>query len=322
MIVARSNLTKAQVGAEQTKAEYDRAQVLAASGVGTQQALDLAKANYESARASVSAAAAAVTQASAQVEQKAAAVRVAQTNLDYTVIRSPIDGVVVARNVDIGQTVAASLQAPTIFTIAQDLTKMQVYAKVDESDVGRIRVGQPASFKVDAYPRDQFTGTVSQIRMNPTTLQNVVTYDAIVELDQLRPQALPGDDGLRDAAGGDRAGRGQGAQRGPQVQAAAAAGEGARALRQVRHRGRRGRRRRRGPAAAVGARRSGRPELAVVWRLGPDGSPEPVQVALGITDHTYTELVRVLAGTVAPGDELVTSVLSGKSQPPGAGIRR
>ncbi len=98
-----------------------------------------------------------MTQAEAQVSQKEAAVTVAQTNLDYTVIRSPIDGTVVARNVDVGQTVAASLQAPTIFTIAQDLTKMWVYAKTDESDVDNIKVGKPVTFKVDAFPSRRFT---------------------------------------------------------------------------------------------------------------------------------------------------------------------
>ena len=103
-------------------------------------------------------------QARAQVQQKEAAVQVAQTNLDYTIIHAPIDGTVVARNVDVGQTVAASLQAPTLFTIAQDLTKMQVYAKTDESDVGQIRSGQKVTFKVDAYPRETFTGTVSQVQ--------------------------------------------------------------------------------------------------------------------------------------------------------------
>jgi len=104
----------------------------------------------------VGAAAANVTQAEAQVSQKAAALAVAQTNLNYTVIRSPIDGTVVARNVDVGQTVAASLQAPTIFTIAQDLTKMLVYTKTDESDVGNIRPGKAVTFKVDAFPKDTF----------------------------------------------------------------------------------------------------------------------------------------------------------------------
>jgi HlyD family secretion protein len=117
---------------------------------------------------------------------------VAQTNLDYTVIRSPIDGTVVARNVDVGQTVAASLQAPTIFTIAQDLTKMWVYAKTDESDVDNIKVGKPVSFKVDALPKQTFQGVVSQVRMNPTMVQSVVTYDTIIEFANPELKLFPG----------------------------------------------------------------------------------------------------------------------------------
>ena len=144
---------------------------LGKQGVISQQSLDVAKANADSAAAQVSAALAQENQARAQVQQKQAAVEVAQTNLDYTTIHAPIDGTVVARNVDVGQTVAASLQAPTLFTIAQDLTKMQVYAKTDESDVGQIRSGQKVTFKVDAYPRETFTGTVSQVRMNSTVVQ-------------------------------------------------------------------------------------------------------------------------------------------------------
>src|SRR5258707_586949 len=181
LVAAHANLEKAKAGLVQTKADYDRAAGLKNGGILSQQQLDLAKANYDSASAGVTAAAANVTQAEAQVSQKDAAVAVAQTNLDYTVIRSPIDGTVVARNVDVGQTVAASLQAPTIFTIAQDLTKMWVYAKTDESDVGNIKLGKPVSFKVDAFPKDHFHGVVSQIRMNATTVQSVVTYDTIIE---------------------------------------------------------------------------------------------------------------------------------------------
>src|SRR6266699_1778996 len=124
---AKANLEKSKAASQQTKADYDRVAQLSKDNIMSQQQLDLAKANYDSANAAVGAAAANVTQAEAQVSQKAAALAVAQTNLNYTVIRSPIDGTVVARNVDVGQTVAASLQAPTVFTIAQDLTKMLVY---------------------------------------------------------------------------------------------------------------------------------------------------------------------------------------------------
>ena len=192
VVAARANLDKARATEVQTKADYDRAIVLMAQDSVSKQALDLAKANYDSANASVKAAVAAIAQAEAQVSQKAAAVSVARTNLDYTVIRSPIDGTVVARNVDVGQTVAASLQAPTLFTIAQDLTKMQVYAKTDESDVGSVKVGRPVVFKVDAYPKETFGGVVSQVRMNPTTVQNVVTYDAIVNFDNPELKLFPG----------------------------------------------------------------------------------------------------------------------------------
>src|SRR6266705_2247525 len=192
LVAARANLDKAKAMLVQTKADYDRTAGLFKDGILSQQQLDLAKANYDSANATVGGAAANVTQAEAQVSQKEAAVTVAQTNLNYTVIRSPIDGTVVARNVDVGQTVAASLQAPTIFTIAQDLTKMLVYAKTDESDVGNIKAGKPVTFKVDAFPKDTFNGTVSQVRMNPATVQNVVTYDTIIEFNNPELKLFPG----------------------------------------------------------------------------------------------------------------------------------
>src|SRR5437899_690801 len=189
---AKANLEKAKAASQQTKADYDRAVQLTKDNITSQQQLDLAKANYDSANAAVGAAAANVAQAEAQVSQKAAALTVARTNLNYTVIRSPIDGTVVARNVDVGQTVAASLQAPTVFTIAQDLKKMLVYTKTDESDVGNIKLGKAVTFKVDAFPKDTFRGVVSQVRMNPTTVQNVVTYDTIIEFDNPELKLFPG----------------------------------------------------------------------------------------------------------------------------------
>src|ERR1700682_6002537 len=189
---AKANLEKTKAGAVQAKSDYARTVALSKEGVMSEQQLDLAKANFDSANAAVNGAVANVTQAEAQVTQKAAAVTVAQTNLNYTVIRSPIDGTVVARNVDVGQTVAASLQAPTIFTIAQDLTKMRVYAKTDESDVGNIKVGKPVMFKVEAFPKDTFRGVVSQVRMNATMVQSVVTYDTIIEFANPELKLFPG----------------------------------------------------------------------------------------------------------------------------------
>src|SRR6202008_3858002 len=140
--------------------------------------LDSAKAQYEGAQASV--------------QQSSAALRQAETNLRYTKIISPIDGIVVDRQYDVGQTVAASFQAPTLFSIAQDLTKMQAQADVDQSDIGRVKVGQIARFTVDAYPEDEFRGRISQIRYNAQVNQNVVTYPVIIEVanpeGRLRPK--------------------------------------------------------------------------------------------------------------------------------------
>jgi HlyD family secretion protein len=189
---AKANLERAKSAAVQTKADYDRTAGLAKEGVMSQQQLDLAKANWEAAAAQVSAGNAGVTQAAAQVQQKEAALSVAQTNLQHTYIYAPIDGTVTNRAVDIGQTVAASFQAPVLFTIAQDLTKMQVYAKTDESDIGQIRNGQKVSFRVDAFPRDTFTGEVTQVRMNPTTVQNVVTYDTVIDFANPELKLFPG----------------------------------------------------------------------------------------------------------------------------------
>lgn len=169
------------------EAEVERLQVAkVAADTALSRASDLASrqliptADLQSAETTSASAKAQVVGAEAKVVQARSAVKSAQVNLDKTVIRSPIDGVVIARNVDVGQTVAASLSAPTLFLIAADLSDMQVNASIDESDVGQIRDGQPVTFRVDAYPNDTFPGTVSQVRLNPTTANNVVTYAAII----------------------------------------------------------------------------------------------------------------------------------------------
>ncbi|MBI2683640.1 MAG: efflux RND transporter periplasmic adaptor subunit [Acidobacteriales bacterium] len=192
LAAAKANLERSKAASVQTKADYARTEPLAREGVVSAQQLDLAKANWDSAVAQVNSSQAQVTQADAQMQQKAAAVQVAKINLDHTVITAPIDGTVIARSVDIGQTVAASLQAPTLFTIAQDLTKMLVYTKTDESDIGRIRPGQPVIFRVDAFPNEAFRGRVKEVRMNATVVQNVVTYDTIIEFDNPDRKLFPG----------------------------------------------------------------------------------------------------------------------------------
>jgi len=326
LVAARANVEKAKAAEVQTKADYNRAVGLTRDGVMSQQQLDQAKANYDSAVASVGGAIANVTQAEAQVSQKDAAVKVAQTNLDYTVIHSPIDGTVVARNVDVGQTVAASLQAPTIFTIAQDLSKMWVYAKTDESDVGNIRPGTPCTFKVDAFPKDTFQGKVNQVRMNPTMVQSVVTYDTIIEFSNPELKLFPGmtayvtipvasvtnvvklpNTALRYkppmAADDIRAVyRQYGIDAAPEKQAPAPDAPGQVANEQN------------GPRKAVG-------DSAVVWRLGANRSLEPVKVSLGITDHAFTQVTGVLKGNLKEGDELVIRSIAAKPIVPGA-LRR
>lgn len=192
LAVASATLEKSKAALTQAKQDFERTTGLAKQGVMSAQQLDISKANYDSAVAQVSASQAAVIQADAQVKQKQAAVTVAQTNLDHTIITAPIDGTVINRSVDVGQTVAASLQAPTLFTIAQDLTKMQVYTATDESDVGMIRPGQKVTFRVDAFPKDRFDGMVGQVRMNATTVQNVVTYNTIIDFANPDLKLFPG----------------------------------------------------------------------------------------------------------------------------------
>jgi len=145
----------------------------------------LAKAQVQSANSQL-------LQARAQVTQAKAAVDVASVNLQHTIITAPIDGTVVARSVDVGQTVASSLQAPTLFMIANDLTRMQVLADIDEADVGQLKPQSRVSFTVDAYPTETFSGNVSQIRLSPQTVQNVVTYTAVIDVANAELKLKPG----------------------------------------------------------------------------------------------------------------------------------
>ena len=173
LVNAEAEVERLRVGQVAAESALSRARDLASRQLLP--AADLQTA--ETARASANAQ---VVGAEAKVVQARSGVKTAQVNLDKTIIRSPIDGVVIARNVDVGQTVAASLSAPTLFLIAADLSDMQVNASIDESDVGQIHDGQPVTFRVDAFPNDTFEGMVSQVRLNPTTANNVVTYAAII----------------------------------------------------------------------------------------------------------------------------------------------
>lgn len=321
LMAAKANLAKDEATMKQNKLDYERAKSLVPPGVMSQQQLDQAKATYDAISAQVGSDRAAIQQAEAQVAQKSAGLKVAQTNLDYTIIRAPTNGTVVNRSIDIGQTVAASLQAPTLFTIAQDLTKMYVYAKTDEGDVGQIRPGHTADFQVDAFPKEVFHGVVSQVRMNATTVQNVVTYDTIVAFNNPDMKLFPGMTAyvsIPVASVSDVVKIPNAALRykpdlpAEQVQSLYNKyGIAASQTQQPSH------------AAATpgqepggGTREHAAPsgngtsDTAVVWKLLPDKSLQPVQVHVGLTDHTFSALT---GGDIKPGEELVTGATTAKA---------
>jgi len=330
LVAAKANLAKDEATLTQNKLDYERAANLVPEGVMSQQQLDQARATYDAISAQVGSDRAAIQQAEAQVAQKTASLKVAQTNLDYTIIRAPINGTVVNRSIDIGQTVAASLQAPTLFTIALDLTKMQVYAKTDEGDVGQIRPGHSADFQVDAFPKEVFHGVVRQVRMNATTVQNVVTYDTIVDFDNPDLKLFPGMTAYVSipvaAATGVTKIPNAALRYKPDLPANKVqelynkygivapqssqmprvpgghpeqAGKGSRD---------------RAVATSVA---NGGSDTAIVWKLLPDKTLQPVQVHIGLTDHTYTAL---LSGGVTPGEELVTGATTIKAGSSGPGL--
>jgi HlyD family secretion protein len=315
LTAAKANLEKAQAAAAQAKLDFDRYTSLAKDGVVPQQQLDTAKATYDTDVAAANAAKAQVTQAAAQVQQKSAAVTVAQTNLDHTIIRSPIDGTVVARSVDVGQTVAASLQAPTLFTIAQDLTKMQVYVSTDESDVGSIHAGQAVNFKVDAFPTQTFNGKVSAVRLNATTVQNVVTYTTVVDFDNPDMKLFPGMTAYVNipvAAATDVVKVPNGALRyKPDLNPT----EVSALLKQYGIGGDGARSRKAGQATQQQPQQQA--TTAVVWKLAADKSLQPVLIKLGITDHTTTEVAQVLKGSLTSGDQVVTGAATSSQKPSG-----
>ncbi len=185
LLSAQSNLVKATATRIDANRTMLRNKELFSKDLIARSDLDTAETNNDTAVALESA-------AKSQIAQTKAALKLVDTNLQYTRIISPVDGVVISRNVDVGQTVAASFQTPTLFTIAQDLTKMQIDTSVDESDIGNIKVGQDVEFIVDAYPDSTFKGRVWQVRNAPITVQNVVTYDVVIKVDNPELKLKPG----------------------------------------------------------------------------------------------------------------------------------
>jgi HlyD family secretion protein len=240
----------------------------------------------------------------AQVGQAQAALNQASVDLANTIIRSPVDGIVISRNVDVGQTVAASLQAPTLFTIANDLSKMEVHTSVDEADIGNIWAGQEVTFTVDAYPTRRFKGKVSQVRNAPTTVQNVVTYDAVVGIDNSELLLKPGmttnveflvsqkSDVLKIPNMAIRF-RAPWEKQDPQDLIRQASRSGA---------GGGGGRRRTRVASGSPERKDGRWVKVYVLR---DLQPAPVQVRAGITDGSFTEMIE---GEIKEKEQIIVSI--------------
>lgn len=327
----QANILKAKSAVSDSKVKLDRRKPLRAQGIIAQEDLDTAQATYdqavasqdaaqaqlvaaqdtlESAKANKDVAQAQLESAQANVKQQQATLEQASLDLSHTEIRAPVDGTVIARNMDVGQTVAASFSAPTIFQIAQDLTKMQVDANIDESDVGRVKLDQPVTFTVDAFPGQVFMGSVTQIRQAATNVQNVITYDVVIRFDNSDLKLFPGmtanvriltdrqasvlklpNAALRfrppDAAPADKnKGGGGGGGKGNF----------------------------KGGGQGQGKGRGGALGFQTVYLMGEDGKPKPERVRLGIGDGNF---VAVLSDNIQEGDTVITGIQVGKSNGPG-----
>ncbi len=303
LVAAQGNLDKAKAQAVDAERQYKRNVTLAERKLIAQADLDTSQANADAAKAQVAAAA-------GEVEQAKAALHSAEVNLAYTDIISPTDGIVISRNVDVGQTVVSSMQASTLFLIAEDLRKMQVDTSVAEADIGRLQPGMKATFSVDAYPTERFTGTIRQVRNSPQTVQNVVTYDAVIDVSNPDLKLKPGmtanctfvwaqrDDALRVPNAALRfhpspevlahfgLGRPNGQRRST---------DGAEAAQMT------------GTAAKVAKGAAADPDRKTVWVLR-EGKPVAVVIRGGVSDGSLTE---VAEGDLSEGDLVITEATGG-----------
>lgn len=306
--MARSNVARSKADLAQRKRELDRAQSLLTQQFVSQNDVDVALTNFQSAEAQLRV-------AEAQVKQAVAALNAAELELKYTVIRSPVDGIVVARNVEVGQTVAASFSTPNLFLIALDLTKMQVDTNVSESDIGGMVEGKEAVFTVDAYPGESFSGVIRQVRLAPMSVQNVVTYNVVVDVENPDLRLKPGMTANVSIVV---------AQKANVIKVPDAAlrfappkGEGS-------HAEARGK---------VGMGEEGRPIKTdaramtgrTVWKQVENGDLTPLSVQPGISDGASTE---ILSGDLAEGDLVVVGIerpvgeRKGNDLPPGFGSQQ
>jgi HlyD family secretion protein len=325
LLAAESNLAKAKVSVVDAQRTLERNRELRKRDLMPQSELDAAQTAYDAALAQLEVNKAQSAQAQAGLNQ-------AMVDLNNTVIRSPVDGIVISRNVDVGQTVAASLQAPTLFTIANDLAKMEVHTNVDEADVGNVTEGQEVTFTVDAFPARRFRGRVHQVRNAPTVVQNVVTYDAVVRIDNKELLLKPGmtanvqflvnrqenvltipNMAIRFKPP-DQKNEAQELLRQEQSRAAPTVGA---------------KRTSRSPGGAGGGESRGGRRISIY--LLRNGKSEPVEVQLGITDGSKTEVREgelkendpVIIGLASAGTQSQTGVVNPfqPSQPRGVGFR-
>lgn len=279
----QANLDKSEKTLVDAKRTMERNRELLSKNLIAQSDFDTSETSYETDKAQVAASKAAVAQAQA-------ALKTAETNLAYTRIVSPVDGTVVSRNVDVGQTVAASFQTPTLFTIAQDLTKMQIDTSVAEADIGRLSGGQQAEFTVDAYPDTAFRGRVGQIRIAPITVQNVVTYDVVIVVDNKQLKLMPGMTANVSVIVEEK----KNVLKIPNAALRFKPPD-----------------KTRGERAAGKAKDASGEKSQAVWILEKE-NPKRIPVTAGISDGSYTELV---SGQVAEGQEVIVESLEKSKQP-------
>jgi HlyD family secretion protein len=322
--LANTAYKSALARSDQAQAQLNQAMVSEQSAASA--GIAQTNAQMQQSQAQVQQSQAQVQQAEAQVQQAQAALHLAQINLTHTTIQSPIDGIVVSRDVDVGQTVAASLSAPTLFTIANDLTQMQVIANIDQADIGLVEQAKSVQFSVDAFPSDSFTGKIQQIRLNPVNTQNVVTYNVAIEVSNPEEKLKPGmttnltftidersnvlkvpnaalrftpQDATLRTAGSDSGQRGS--RRSSQGQTAADAGGNA-ATQDGAQRGGQGGERASNFAPPSAPVLPG--QTRIVWVMGQNGKPERRRITVGLSDGVATEVVD---GNLKEGEMVLTS---------------
>ena len=320
---AEGDLANANANLELTQVDFRRAEELSKAQLISKSEYDKAVANLH--------------QAEAQVKMKEASLQRAQVDLSRCTIYAPVDGIVISRSVDVGQTVAASLSAPTLFIIANDLTQMQIDANVAEADVGGIESGQQVEFTVDAFPYRTFRGKVVQVRNSPVTVQNVVTYDTVVEVNNADLKLKPGmtanvsiviarrDNAVKISNLALRFRLPDSAENSKMNTAVASGTNQSASPRRSIDGGGGGNRGERGGSGSGGKPRGERSPTRTVYTLGEDGKPKPVQVKTGITDGIATEVTEGLN----EGDKVITGIVqakgdapAGQNNPFGGGMRR